>query len=679
MNQKIDIGIFDGEVPKVTPRSLGETQAQTAENCDLSRGNLKPICDLEDEATLALYETGSGAISASSTTVTGRASSNASKFGMVKFGEFKFSEGVGTEFTSEMNIGDTIKAASQEKVIATISSDILATVTEAFSPALSAGTVYEYGSLGSQPKTIFKLNDDFWLTFNSSVSVAMAAADNSDDRFFYTDGTKPRCSNDTLASNSGAVTFGSPATSYYLGIPAPSAAPTVAVISSSTGSLVESTSYVYTFVNTWGHEGPPSAPSTVVDVDEGQYVRLSVFQIPVPANYDIIGVRIYRVDDSDDNAEFQFVEDICDTYDDYVSIAEIVANSDVWDDNDGAGELTPSANLQEVLQTEDYDPIPDDAEGLLSLSNGVNAVYSGKNVYLSEPGVPNAYPLKYMQTTDYDIVGLGYYGTTVTVVTAACIYFLDAYDPQAASWVKRPVKQKCVSSRGVVSGDGFCLYPSPDGLVMVSGSGAPVITKSMFTKDQWEALSPENIIAFLYDNKYYAFIEGTNEGFIIDFDPSSRQHYVSFSMSDDYAVWGGYIDPDTDSLYLLIKYGTSYYIKKWEGSTAKFTYTWRSKKYLYPYQMSFSAARIVGDYDSAVTLTDTSGSSIIGTSGLAITMGGVTFKLYKDGELLYTKTVTSSDPFRVPGGNGREWEIELIGDDEIFKVTVAPSMDELMT
>jgi hypothetical protein len=55
----------------------------------------------------------------------------------------------------------------------------------------------------------------------------------------------------------------------------------------------------------------------------------------------------------------------------------------------------------------------------------------------------------------------------------------------------------------------------------------------------------------------------------------------------------------------------------------------------------------------------------------------VTFKIFADGTLFYTKTVTSRRPFRLPVKVGRDWEFQLEGSTEVFAVSVATSMTEL--
>jgi len=55
----------------------------------------------------------------------------------------------------------------------------------------------------------------------------------------------------------------------------------------------------------------------------------------------------------------------------------------------------------------------------------------------------------------------------------------------------------------------------------------------------------------------------------------------------------------------------------------------------------------------------------------------VTAKFYVDGSLIHTETVASRTPFRLPDGSGRDWEVQLEGNTEVFGFAMAQSMMEL--
>jgi hypothetical protein len=578
-----------------------------------------------------------------------------------------------------------------------------------------------------------KSGTTFWACSEQEAHFINAPVYNSGERFYYTDGVRGMESNYALASNDGGSTYGDPNTTYYLGVPKPSAALTVTVQGAGDGTVVDSVSYIYTFITSWGYEGEPSDPTDVSDVEGGQYVELGNFEIPVPTGYNIVGIRIYRTSTGSDETDYQFVsEAMTGASDDYITPAEITNNGDIWDDKDaGDSELTDADDLGEVIACEDYIAPPSALSGLLALPNGVVAAYREKEVYLSEPYIHYGFPDDYVVRTNEDIKAIGHYGTTVVVGTEGRPYKINGYDPQSVSAERLPDKQSCLFSRAMVSGNSFVLYPSPDGLYKIGEDGNGLVTKGIFTKEQWKDLLTtstaydKTIIAFLYDGKYYAFFQGTDDGFIVDFD-SEFQSYAEFSLGSTYSVYGGYLDEIDDALYLLVKVGSTYYIKKWEGDTASnLIYTWKSKVFVTSFEF-FSCMKINGDFVSDSTGTGTissSGTAVTGTgtsfttelaaknviyeatlkeyrevlsvtddthctlvSGFSSNVSGKAFKynsaminIYKDDSLFFTRGLNSTKAFRLPSGRGSEWEIEFKSDRKIYEeVKMAQAMSELI-
>ncbi len=540
----------------------------------------------------------------------------------------------------------------------------------------------------------------FWLCSEKEISVVNIPVQDGRGRICYTDGIKPKETDFSLASNDGANTYGTPNIAYHLGLPKPNSAFTAKAKEADDkkkGDLIGSVAYVYTFVSGWGYESEPSDPTAVIDISEGQYVELENFEIPVPSNYNIVGIRIYRTATGTADTEFQLISKIMigGESPDYITPAEITANGGIWEDRDiiGKDEIIEDADLAEILSSADYRQPPADLKGIITLPNAVTVGYRGKEVYLSEPYIHYGYPVDYMVTTDFDIKSIGWYGTTIVVGTEGYPYKINGYDPQNVSIEKQPDPQSCLFSRAMVSGPRFVLYPSPDGLYMISDEGNRNVTKGIFTKEQWRNLLSNQIsydrtiIAFLYDEKYYAFFEGTNEGFIIDFG-STSQYYARFEIDSDLSVYGGYVDLIDDTLYLLIKSGSTYYIKTWEGfnnleiiryidaetednlitesgdylittgtngkTEDVLIYRWKSKNFVTSHAF-FSCMKVDGDFFA----------------------GDITINIYRDDFLFFTKVITSSDPFRIPSGTGKDWEIEVIGNAHITNIKMAQAMAEL--
>ena len=607
----------------------------------------------------------------------------------------------------------------------------------------------------------------FWALSQEEAHFVKAPVYKSDERFYYTDGVRSKESDYTLASNSGANTYGAPNTEYHLGVPKPAAALTVTVQGAGDGTIVDSVAYIYTYVADWGYEGEPSDPTDVEDIEGNQYVQLGNFKTSAPSGYNIAGVRVYRTSTaSDDSTHWLFIAEIMTgASSDEIALTEITANSDIWQDRDGnaaqgtitmtgvatadetfvvdsqtfiwkssrssAGEVTIGASapaavtnivtaitadlpivkaadgagdtvvvtatavgtagnsivfteasvnmavdgagtlgtttagtngfltaaslLGAVIQCKDYIEPPATLKGLIALPNGVVAAYREKELYISEVYIHYGFPDDYHVLTNDDITSIGSYGTTIILGTEGRPYKIDGYDPQALSINRLSDKQSCLFSRAMVSDTDFVLYPTPDGLYRISDGGNGIVTKDIFTKEQWRTLLTtstdydKTIIAFLYDGKYYAFFEGTADGFIIDFD-SEFQCYATFTLPTWYMVYGGYHDEIDDTLYLLVKVsegdvktriseagdtriseagdtrisdgygvGDNYYIKEWEGTTSKFVCTWKSKIFVTSHTF-FSCMKVNGDFSS-----DSTGTGVISTTGTACVGVGTDF------------------------------------------------------
>lgn len=264
---------------------------------------------------------------------------------------------------------------------------------------------------------------------------------------------------------------------------------------------VEERAYVYTYVTALGEEGPPSPVSAFVNVVDGTEVTVGPFSTPPGSGdgYDITHIRIYRTnasaDPTDDASNFQFVEEVAHNA---VSYADSKTNENL-------GELLPSAF---------WDRPDPDMRGIVALSNGMMAGFKGKNVYLSEPYFPHAWPAIYDQATDYDIVTIIGIGTSAVILTVGTPYIMMGTHPRNVSIRPYKINQACVSKRSAVEKDDRALYASPDGLIELGIDGYRILTDPYFTKDEWELRNPSTIVAEVHDNTYFAF--HTDGGFVFD-------------------------------------------------------------------------------------------------------------------------------------------------------------------
>lgn len=390
--------------------------------------------------------------------------------------------------------------------------------------------------------------------------------------------------------------------------------------------------YVFTYVTEYGEEGPSSDPSVSVDIDPAEAVNLTGLGTAPSGNYNITKKRIYRSSLGIASAAFQFVAEISvatATYSDTVKQADL-------------GEILPSEGW--IAAGTGIGDIPISSchpgmKGLTLSANGIAGGFVGKTVHFSEPYLPHTYPSDFSKTTEWDIVGLASFGQSFAVLTKANPYIASGVDPSSMTMTKVPLPQGCVSKRSICAMADGVFYASPDGLVNLSNGGAQLVTKGLLTRDQWQAYNPSSMLIKQYNDKLYVF---HSSGLLV-FDFSGES--ATLTTFDDQAD-AAFYDPLQDCLFIYS--GGS--VLKWDSASTKKQYIWKSKLFTLPYPLVFSFGQV-----EATTYP-------------------VTCKVYADGVLKHTQTVTSRNPFRLPSGfRGKDWEIELIGSVDVFQVTVAQS------
>lgn len=488
----------------------------------------------------------------------------------------------------------------------------VATLTKVGTPL----TIYRFGQ-----NTVS--DSQYWFHWTTDVDVCRSqiAGDVSEWTFYTGDGAPKATYNAIALSGSNYPTVSRP-----LGIPAAATAATVAVTGTPTQptDIPETRVYTYTLVNKesgFDFESAPAPASAEVNVRIGQSVTINGFA-SIPSGYTITHRRIYRA-----------------TAGVFLFVAEIALATASYSDS------ITAENLGEELPSLTWLPPPDTLKGLINLPGGVMAGFTGRDVYFCDPYRPHAWPVQYMQSLDFLVVGLGRMDTTLAVLTTGTPYFIQGSAPDSMVVVKSDLEQACASKRSIVSINGAVVYASPDGLVSLAPNGSKIITEKYFTRAQWQALFlPSSIYAYQHDMKYFGFYNNgtTSGGFIYD---TSTGEFVTH----DIYVAAGYNDLQVDKLFLA---GSDRNVKVW-GAGALKTVTWKSKKFTLPQVMSFSCAQLEAESYP------------------------MTAKVYAGGTLVHTQTVTSRNMFRLPATPSRDWEFQFEGSAEVFSFTVAQSAEEL--
>ena len=390
---------------------------------------------------------------------------------------------------------------------------------------------------------------------------------------------------------------------------------------------LETRFYVYTYVTDQGEEGPPSAPSDPVNTPVNSTASISALSAPPGGNYGITLIRIYRTQTGSSSTEFFFLK-------------EVAA---------GAGSTSESIlgeNLGEVLPTATWLPPDASMTWLTGLWNGMLAGIVGRAIRFCEAYTPYAWPVAYevLPGTDRP-VAMATFGQTLVVGTDGKPIVITGSSPDAMD--EQPIEflQSCIAPKSMIGMGHGVAWASPDGLAYIGNGGPRILTQNVMTREDWQALVPSTIVGAFYEGRYFGFYnDGSPKAFCVDPSNPQGMYFMDFGCE---AV---YVDDQQDAMFVL----NSTQVQKWDAGSA-LTTTFKSK----PYRMEkptvgFAVAQVQCDAFP------------------------VTFKLYADGVLKHTQTVTSLDPFRLPGGYyAYQFQIEVSGSTAVQFVDVAHSMAEI--
>lgn len=558
-----------------------------------------------------------------------------------------------------------------------------------------AQPLLEYTPVIVDPQTVYRIDspsgDKYWLEWSSDVDVVPGpVADVDEYRYYYTGDGAPKKTNWALATTSGTGAHPYPNTWLYMGVPAPTAAPTLAA--SSSAGTVETRSYVYTNVSTFGsvkEESGPSAATNVTVTTSGATVTVSGFSAAPTTGYNITHRRIYRTIIGASTVTFSFVAEIPVATTSYVDSLTV-------------------AQLGSELPSLFWEPPPDDIKGLVAMPNGILAAFKGNQIWFSEPYYPHAWPSSYMLTVDYHIVGLGVYEDTLVVLTTKYPYLVTGVSPSAMTQRKLPLPQPCVSKKSIASDQFGVLYASANGLVSIGVGTQDVVTVPLYTRDEWQKINPFTMVGMIYNNMYMGFYAASGERKAIVISRGDIPPLIEL----DFPARSVFVDRSTTDIYAISEIDSKVY--HLDASLINFTtFEWLSKKFVLPNPANFGAIKVQADYTfmgniqayieyvlsiiaQNQAIFDANGGNVGGEINNMLfnelsfngsllkdipeqgTNRFITVIVYADGEQIWAADVLSEEPLRLPAmQKGYTYEIRISGNTPVRMVAMASSIGEL--
>lgn len=439
--------------------------------------------------------------------------------------------------------------------------------------------------------------------------------------------------------------------------------------------------YLYTFVDEYGLESSPSAPSAVTaGATDGKWT-LTGYPTAVPAMpagkvYPaVVAVRIYRtVVGTTSGATFYRI---------YEYLLP-VPNTDPGHFDDVWPDVTVAQNV--TLQSTAWLPPPAGLDGLTAMPGGMLVGFTGNTLHFCEPNRPHAWPAGYDISVRYPIVGLALWQSTLMVLTSGYPSSGSGNMPSNFTLSQVQVAEPCIARGSIVTDLLGVYYASQNGLVMLSYYGMQNQTLSTFSKNIWlRDFNARSIVACRHRAQYLALTRpgdtsgrpggaGPPLGFLIDYT-EARMGVVRLSnLATATSVWN---DVTTGDAYLC----ANQKVYRWDSpAMPSMVWRWRSKKFAQIAPTNIGACQVTLSEDAVVQTPtpypfgDTDPALLLPDGVMAI------FRLFiDDGVKVFERALfRPREIFRMPSGfKTFDFQFEIVGRTPVFKVELASTMKEL--
>jgi hypothetical protein len=384
-----------------------------------------------------------------------------------------------------------------------------------------------------------------------------------------------------------------------LGVPAPSAAPTV-LAERSTGEDCDIRSYVYTYVNGFGEESAPSPPSPFVTVKDGATVLVTGMTEP-PDGWGVVGIRMYRTATGSRDVEKSQHEPATG----YLLAATLTGFPDRWED------AVLTRRLGFPLTTENSRLPPAELRHLRHLSGtGVLCGVTSNRLHFSENFLPYNWPAEFDMTFPSRIVSMVTVDARVLLSTEGRAYVIDASNFCEERKLKEvqdtdaplPDIGGCRPHSAAATPFGM-VYPGKNGLILLKPNATyNIVTAHWFSPDQWKAMRPETTRLAYWQG--WLFCVTDTDSFVVTMD-QENQDFEAGAMStisdrpDDMVVTA------SDELVML-KDGALW---QWDAGDRLRPYEWVSTVLESPGTVTYTAARVKTTGTLMKILTDGDGPS----------------------------------------------------------------------
>lgn len=427
-----------------------------------------------------------------------------------------------------------------------------------------------------------------------------------------------------------------------LGLPCPPTAPDVAwapIEFTDQGAMPRAFFYAYANEDT-GEVGVGSPPSPTTIVNWDTQAVLGGFAAP-PAEYRVTHIVIFMLQPGVEN----MTGTPAGSEAGWFEIGRIPVSTTTFT-------YTSERRLGRMFMGFEYGEPPVDLRDLTAWGTNVLAGLSGDHLVFSEPGVFGAWPDKYrlrFHAKPLRFLAGQTYGYVLTDGVPEVITLKhDCSRGGCREITTLEEELPLVGMRAAAVAEGACFFASRQGIVMMSGPRARLITEGLWTQEQWEALAP-HAMTFIVHN---GFLYGSTSAYAFRFRVPSSIHEPP-SLSD-------FTELSLRASSWYRRGAELYYV----GATGGL-YHWQRGDSVKPYVYHTRQVSLPGDVAPAVLRVS---AESVGVEAQVV-LGGVSY---------YTGEVIPNRPMPLKrGGRGDTVEVVLTGTATITELQLAPSIQDL--
>ena len=349
-----------------------------------------------------------------------------------------------------------------------------------------------------------------------------------------------------------------------------------------------------------------------------------------------------------------------------------------WGDN-GNFDFVDDFNFRSLtrrLATNDYDPPPENLQGITVIQNNILAGFVGNDLYFSEPGQFHAWPGEFIRSLEHRIVGLVSVNGELVVLTEEFPYLVSGSDPRILTTTKIDVRYPCLSRASIVNMGFGAMFATHEGLAIISlvGAGSQIATATVHSPDTWnESVDPTTVVAVNYNGNYVA---SHSAGALTFIREAEVQPYI---IEGEYLFDATWYDPISNDLYYTT--GTDGDVIRWDDlSQPNITYEWKSKTLVTPEFTNFGAARVIADYEEFPEILVWGETDLEWGEADVVWFPNipVTFTLYVDKEPITEVECADDKVFRLPTGYKTDtFEVGVTSNIRIRAIHIGSTPTEL--